>query len=277
MSGRLKLVAFSSIFHLAVLSGCAELSSSGWIPTDDNPQLALAEYQKGMEYTQGQGVPQDYARGVAEFKRAAYHGSGNGAYMAGMSYLTGRGVEHSYSSAAQWLDQAARQGHGRAQYHLSRLYLNGNGVAQDPVWAMFLSGIAAAQGHPKAAFTLGVGYAKGLGLPASNAAAWYWYSQAEKNNIEYATTLRRKMEELTTPAQRQRISQRMRLRQQPDRATAQFIQQQLQRMGYLKGSIDGIWGRQSRAAYSRYTRQELLLSDVVIDWSTLQLLRDTRR
>lgn len=142
---------------------------------------------------------------------------------------------------------------------------------------MFLSGMAAAQGHPKAAFALGVGYAKGLGLPASNAAAWYWFSRAEKYNIEHAARLRRKMQKLTTSAQRQRTSKRMKLRQQPDRATAQFIQQQLQRMGYLKGSIDGVWGRQSRVAYSRYTRQELLLSDVVINWSTLQLLRDTRR
>ncbi|WP_432473156.1 hypothetical protein [Amphritea sp. HPY] len=276
MSGRLKVVAFSSVFHLAVLSGCAELSSSGWIATDDNPQLAQAEYRRGMEYTQGQGVEQDYARGVAEFKRAAYHGSANGAYMTGMSYLTGRGVGHSFSNAAQWLDQAAKQGHSRAQYQLSRLYLGGNGVDRDPIWAMFLAGKAAAQNHPKAAFELAVGYAKGLGLPESDAAAWYWFSQAEKFQIEHSEQLRRKMQRLTTPAQRQQISQRMLRRQKPDRATAQYIQQQLKRIGYLQGSVDGIWGQQSRVAFNRYTRQELLLSDVAIDWNTLQLLRDTR-
>jgi len=273
---RLQVVVSVTIFHLAVLSGCAELSSSGWIATDDNPQLAQAEYRQAMEYTQGSGADQDYARGVTEFKRAAYHGSADGAYMAGMSYLTGRGVEHSYSSAAQWLDQAAKQGHSRAQYQLSRLYLNGKGVDKDPVWAMFLAGKAAIQDHPKAAFDVGVGYAKGLGLPASNAAAWYWFSQAEKYRIEHSVKLRRKMQGLTTSVQRQRINQRMKLRQQPDVATAQYIQQQLKRMGYLKGSVDGIWGRQSRAAFSRYTQKELLLSDVAIDWGTLQLLRETR-
>lgn len=276
MQGRkLQLVVFAVIFHMAILSGCAELSSSGWIATDDNPKLAQAEYRRAMEYTQGRGVDQDYARGVTEFKRAAYHGSASGAYMAGMSYLTGRGVEHSYSSAAQWLELAAKQGHSRAQYQLSRLYLSGKGVDKDPIWAMFLAGKAAAQDHPKAAFEVGVGYAKGLGLPASNASAWYWFSQAEKLQIEHSVQLRRKMQGLTTSVQRQRISQYMKLRQQPDRVTAQYIQQQLKRMGYLKGSVDGIWGLQSRVAFSRYTQKELLLSDVAIDWSTLQLLRDT--
>lgn len=195
--------------------------------------------------------------------------------MAGMSYLTGRGVRHSFSNAAQWLDQAAKQGHSRAQYQLSRLYLSGNGVDRDPVWAMFLAGKAAAQNHPKAAFELAVGYAKGLGLPENNAAAWYWFNQSEKYKIEHAGTLRRKMQKLTTSAQRQQFSQRIASRYQPDHATAQYIQQQLKRKGYLKGVVDGIWGQQSRAAFSRYTQQELLLSSVTIDWNTLLLLRDT--
>ena len=257
------------------LAGCGPLSQLNSAPQASDPKLAQEQYRQAMAYAQGVEVPQDYSRSLSHFLQSARYGSHNGAYMAGMSYLTGRGTEQNLTEAARWLDQAARGGHVRAQYQLSVLYLNGAGVEQDKVWAMFLASLAAHKGHQQAAFDVGVGYARGMGLPNRPAAAWYWFSQAEFAGIENASKLRRKMQTQSTQAQRDLISKRMRLNDSryPDRATAQYMQQQLKRMGYLKGVVDGVWGKQSAAAYEQYTRKELLLTDVAIDWSILELMR----
>ncbi|MEH6576814.1 MAG: tetratricopeptide repeat protein [Amphritea sp.] len=274
-----RLFASVLIYGLLFLQvGCAELSSRGLIATEDNPAKASNLYQQGMAYTQGVEVEQSYAKGVSLFKQSTHYGSADGAYMVGMSYLTGRGVQQQYSEAARWLELAAKKEHMRAQYQLSRLYMNGRGVEEDKVWAAFLANKAADRGHPKAAFDVGVGYAKGLGVPADNAAAWYWFNQAARYRVEHADALRKKMRSRTSPQQRTAVISRMQPRTgaRVDRATAQYIQQQLKQLGYLKGTVDGLWGRQSQAAFSRYTQQELLLTNLEINWNTLQLLRDAQ-
>lgn len=273
---QLSVLAFTGFFLL--LCGCAELASYGVINLKDDPKQAELSYEKGMAYTQGRGVKQDYSQGISKFKQAAYHGSSNGAYMVGMSYLTGRGVKQDDAVAARWLEQAAQAGHTRAEYQLSVLYMNGYGVVQDREWAMFLACRAAEGGHEQAAFDVAVAYATGSGLPKDRSAAWYWFVQAEKVGIEHARTLRRKMVQLTSSTQRSRAGQMIQKlkNQSPDKPAAQYIQQQLRRLDYLKGPVDGIWGRQSSAAFSRYTEQELLLSDVTIDWEIIQLLRQDK-
>lgn len=257
------------------LACCGPISTLNSTAEQKDPEQAQVYYRQGMAHIQGVTVPQDYSRALDFFIRSARLGSHNAAYMAAMAYVTGRGTDQDFAAAARWLETAAREGHVKSQYQLSILYLNGRGVEQDRIWAMYLASLAAHKEHKQAAFNVGVGYASGLGLPENSAAAWYWLVRAERAGIENAAALRQKMQQRSTSGQRQRMTDTIRISnsRNPDRATAIYLQQQLKRMGYLKGAIDGVWGKQSQAAYQAFTRDELLLSDVAIDWSILELMR----
>ncbi|MBN0989497.1 tetratricopeptide repeat protein [Amphritea pacifica] len=256
-----------------LLPGCATFTDLAGVK--DNPQAAKQTFSQGLDVTQGRGTEQDYRQGVTLFREAAMNGSAEGAYMAGMSYLTGRGVETSFTEAAHWLDLAARKDHPGALYQLGVLYMNGRGVDKNRLWAGFLLSRAADLGHQQAIFDLGVVYARGLGLPQSPAAAWYWFSQAEKRGVPLATELKNRMYSLSSPSSRQYMTRIMAYNGgRVDRSTTLFLQLRLQQLGYDSGTPDGIWGVKTSYAYRRFSRQELLLSDLEINWQNLQLIRD---
>ena len=65
-------------------------------------------------------------------------------YNLGLSYDKGLGVPQNYAQAALWYRKAAEQGYAMAQYNLGFLYHNGQGVPRDYAEAYFWSDIAAA-------------------------------------------------------------------------------------------------------------------------------------
>ena len=89
---------------------------------------AAAQYNLGLIYENGPGVPQDYAEAVRWYRKAADQGLANAQYNLGYIYAGGQGVPQDYAEAMRWYRKAADQGVASAQYNLGYMYANGQGV-----------------------------------------------------------------------------------------------------------------------------------------------------
>jgi len=106
---------------------------------------AVAQYNLGLIYENGPGVPRDYAEAMRWYRLAAGQGLVSAQYNLGYMYANGQGVPQNYVEAARWFREAADQGESRAQYSLGALYAGGHGVPQDFVYAHMWFNIAASR------------------------------------------------------------------------------------------------------------------------------------
>ena len=106
---------------------------------------SIAQYEMGLRYADGDGVPQNYRDAMAWFAKAAAKGNDNAQWKLGLGYLAGIGVPHEERKAVVWFKRAANQGEIRAQSLLSDVYLIGRGVPRDYVraytWAIIATGL----------------------------------------------------------------------------------------------------------------------------------------
>ena len=126
-----------------------------------------AQFNLGVMYESGQGVPQDDAEAMKWFRLAAAQGHARAQGSLGFMYDNGRGVPQDYAEAVKWYRLAAEQGVAEAQYNLGVMYDNGRGVPQDYAEALKWYRLAAAQGYASAQGNLGVMYVNGQGVPQS--------------------------------------------------------------------------------------------------------------
>ncbi len=97
---------------------------------------APAQSSLGSLYSNGEGIPQDYAQAVTLFRKSANQGFLGGQYNLGLAYMKGLGVERDYVKAAEWFKKAAEQGLADAQYNLGVFYETGVGVPQNHAQAL---------------------------------------------------------------------------------------------------------------------------------------------
>ena len=105
---------------------------------------ATAQYNLGLMYAKGEGVPENDAEAVGWFRKAAEQGDATAQSNLGVMYATGRGVLKDDTEAVRWYRLAAEQGHDSAQFNLGLMYANGRGVLKDSVLAHMWSNIAGA-------------------------------------------------------------------------------------------------------------------------------------
>ena len=108
---------------------------------------AEAQYNLGIMYDYGWGVPQDYAEAVSWYRKAAEQGDADAQNNLGFVYANGKGVPQDYTEAVSWYRKAAEQGYGLAQTNLGIMYQNGQGVIQDYLLAHMWSNIGGANGN----------------------------------------------------------------------------------------------------------------------------------
>jgi hypothetical protein len=90
------------------------------------------DFGKGLEaYERG-----DYATALHEWQPLAEQGIAVAQYNLGVMYDNGQGVMQDYAAAVKWYDLAAAQGFADAQYNLGNMYAAGKGVVQDDVVAV---------------------------------------------------------------------------------------------------------------------------------------------
>ena len=90
-------------------------------------EMPTAQFNLGLMYHNGQGVPQDYREAVRWYRMAADQGDADAQFNLGVMYDNGRGVPQDYAEAVRWYRKAADQGYADAQFNLGVMYYNGRG------------------------------------------------------------------------------------------------------------------------------------------------------
>jgi TPR repeat protein len=110
----------------------------------------VAQYNLGVMYRDGDGVPEDDAEAVRWFRLAAEQELLEAQYNLGVMYRDGDGVPADYVEAVRWFRLTAEQGYASAQNNLGVAYQAGRGVPEDYVLAYMWWNLAAAQGDEAA-------------------------------------------------------------------------------------------------------------------------------
>ncbi len=154
---------------------CIDLNREVDIREDAERGQAYAQFQLGLMYMEGYGVPQDYQEAVKWHKLAAGQGDSDAQLYLGIMYWSGMGVPLDDEEAVKWYRLSADQGHRDAQFLLGTMYSSGNGVSQNHSEAARWFRMSADQGMSDAQFRLGVMYSRGHGVPRDYEEAVRWY------------------------------------------------------------------------------------------------------
>jgi TPR repeat protein len=139
----------------------------------------------------------DYATALRLYRPLAEEGLAIAQFNVGLMYDLGQGVPQNYPAAVKWYRRAADQGRDDAQYQLGHLYYKQNDYAEAAKWFH----LAAGQGRADAQSNLGVMYAEGDGVPPDYVQAFMWFSLAAAQNHKDAIKNRDSAASLMTPAQ----------------------------------------------------------------------------
>ena len=143
----------------------------------------------------------DYATALREWQPLAEQGDAVAQFNLGLMYDKGEGVPQDDKAAVQWYRRAAEQGHADAQNNLGVMHANGEGVPQDDQAAVQWFRRAAEQGLPAAQAKLGGMYAIGRGVPQDDVYAHMWANIAASGGDKNAIELRNLIAEAVTPFQ----------------------------------------------------------------------------
>ncbi len=156
-----------------------------------------ADFQAGRD-AYGRG---DYATALKEWRLLANQGHATAQFNLGLMYDYGKGVPQDYQEAAKWYRPVAEQGYAAAQNNLGSIYEHGKGVAQDYAEAMKWFRLSADQGYAAAQDNLGVMYNEGQGVPQDYVLAHMWMNLAAAKGVQEAVKNRDILGKRMTPAQ----------------------------------------------------------------------------
>ncbi|MBY0475018.1 MAG: sel1 repeat family protein [Nitrosomonas sp.] len=103
-----------------VLNTDPELAA-GWFYRAAEQGYADAQFNLGLMYANGEGVPQDMEQAVELFKKAAEQGHVDAQNNLGAMYFTGEGVARDEKVAIEWFEKAAAQGNEDARINLDAI------------------------------------------------------------------------------------------------------------------------------------------------------------
>jgi TPR repeat protein len=136
------------------------------------------QFNNGLNYLNGSGVPKDQARAVDLIHKSADSGYVHAQNELGYLYQSGIGVVKDETEAAIWYRKAADQGYNKAQVNLAVLLLNARGGPADDSDAFQLVDRAAPSGYAVAQRILGYLYETGRGVAKDELQASSWYRKA---------------------------------------------------------------------------------------------------
>ena len=156
-----------------------------------------ADFQKGLTAAQSG----DFATALRKWEPLAKQGNADAQYNTGLIFYNGNGLPQNYIIAIKWFSLAAEQGYADAQNNLGFMYDIGLGVSQDYKTAMKWFTLAAEQGHAFAQGNLGFMYAFGKGVLKDYVYAHMWGNIAAMNGSELGGELRDDFEKQMIPSQ----------------------------------------------------------------------------
>ena len=123
-----------------------EAESVKWYKLAAEAGDAKAQFNLGVMYDEGKGIPQDDAEAVKWYRLAAEAGIAGAQCRLGRMYDFGKGVPQNYTEAMKWYRLAAEAGMENAQINLGEMYANGDGVPHDNHLAYMWFTLATTQG-----------------------------------------------------------------------------------------------------------------------------------
>jgi localization factor PodJL len=149
-----------------------------------------AEYEIGIRYSEGRGVPQSFEEAALWLARAADHGLAPAQYRLGSLYEKGQGVKKDPAEAGRLYLAAAQQGNGKAMHNLAVLYAVGLDGGPDYKTASQWFQKAADHGIADSQYNLGILYARGVGVEQNLAEAFKWFALAAQQGDKDAAKKR---------------------------------------------------------------------------------------
>ena len=122
----------------------AQASQQSLVEAASAPSGQSATNQRSVDQRAAAQRPR--VMSLADLRKLADRGDADAQWQIGVRYHNGDGVPHDDAQAMQWFHRAAEQGHVTAQATLGAYYWAGRGVAQDLSQAYFWSALALAQG-----------------------------------------------------------------------------------------------------------------------------------
>ena len=138
---------------------------------------SISQFELGLAYETGRGVPEDGIEAERWYRLAAEQGLALAQHSLGVMYANGAS-RFGHAEGVRWFWLAAEQGLADAQYNLGLMFADGRGVPQDDAEAVRLFRLAAGQGHARSQYNLGLMYADGRGVPQDDVTAHLWFDLA---------------------------------------------------------------------------------------------------
>lgn len=160
-----------------------------------------AQAQAGMQEGVDAVKNGNYAIAEKEFNQLADNGNAAAQYNLGLMYDYGQGVPRNDNLALSWYRKAAIQGHAQAQFRVGAMYDTGQGAARNYKAALSWYRKAAKQGNTDAQNNLGVMYSTGQGVRTNLVQAHMWFSLAAVAGNEVAIRNKDSVEEKMSPRQ----------------------------------------------------------------------------
>ena len=108
---------------------------------------AFADFAAGLKAYQDK----DYATALKEWRPLAEQGDAAAQFNLGLLYYDGTGVPQDYRQAAEWFRRSADQGYTKSQLNLGAMYAVGRGVKRDYVQSYVWFALCAAAGDERCA------------------------------------------------------------------------------------------------------------------------------
>lgn len=96
-------------------------TAAAWFHRSAAQGYADAQFNLGLMYANGEGVPQDPVKAVELFRKAASQGNVDAQNNLGVMYYAGEGVPRDNAKAREWFEKAAAQGNADAQANLDAM------------------------------------------------------------------------------------------------------------------------------------------------------------
>jgi TPR repeat protein len=108
---------------------------------------AFADFEAGLRAYENK----DYATALQEWRPLAENGDAAAQFNLGLMYYDGTGVPQDFKQAASWFQRSADQGYTKSQLNLGAMYAIGRGVKRDYVRSYFWFSLCAAGGDERCA------------------------------------------------------------------------------------------------------------------------------
>lgn len=147
------------------------------------------EFERGLAFQLGDGIPQDWTEAKKKYTDASLLGNHNGSHHLGLMYRHGDGVDKNLTMAFSWMEKAADQGSTDAMNDLGVYYKDGLGVDQNYSRSADWFRKGSELGNVFAQFNLALLYTSGVGVGIDlnkstalyEAAAFSGYNAAQRN------------------------------------------------------------------------------------------------